>query len=392
MINFRELLLGPSYFYHKKLIKISKQWNSNEIDRYLKQKKYLKKKSSILTKQDYINNSSDYENQLLRPLTQKVETGGTTGTPFSFYRDRLFTRQKERAYIFDIWNSVGYKPFDLRVVFRGNFNDKLISYNYLENAYCISSNKLTSDSKEELIAFLKKLPHFFLHVYPSSLYTLLDYLGNSFSDLKIKGVLAGSESFPKEKLKEFESQYHIKVAHWYGHSEYAVLAKYCHGCDGFHFYPTYGLAEFIPKNDGIFDIIATSYNRIGTKFLRYHTEDQALISNKRCKNSNFPRIDTIIGRSGEFFWDKENQKKAFGPYLFGIHSDFWTKIKNIQFIQETKGKLTILLTKQVIENAIEIEDYLIKRFSNTEITIKYCEIIPKTKSGKHRYFINKINN
>ncbi|GAI77611.1 unnamed protein product, partial [marine sediment metagenome] len=70
--------------------------------------------------------------------------------------------------------------------------------------------------------------------------------------------MAGSEAFPVEQMKNFINNFNIKIAHWYGHSEYAILAKFCITCSGFHFYPTYGLAEFVEDSDGNYMIIATS--------------------------------------------------------------------------------------------------------------------------------------
>ena len=91
---------------------------------------------------------------------------------------------------------------------------------------------------------------FFLHVYPSSLMFLIDFFGEQrFSEFPIKGILAGSEAFPLEQMKWFKDKFKIEVAHWYGHSEYAILARFCNECEEFHFYPTYGKMTLLKQND-----------------------------------------------------------------------------------------------------------------------------------------------
>ena len=40
-------------------------------------------------------------------LTHTVRTGGTSGQPLRFTADTFARRQKERAYLFDIWSHIG---------------------------------------------------------------------------------------------------------------------------------------------------------------------------------------------------------------------------------------------------------------------------------------------
>lgn len=383
MNNWRELLLGVAYFRHRKLIKKSKKWSRDKVINYnnLRLEKY--KNKLITQKKDYTYKSDFY--------TKKVSTGGTTGTPFVFSQDYFYRRQKERAYIYDIWGEIGYKPFDLRVIYRGNTSKRLISYNLLENAYIISPNKLTNDSKENLFIFLKNLKPFYLHVYPSSLISFINLLGEKkFSQLKILGVLAGSETFPITQMQYIRNSFNIAIAHWYGHSEYAVLAKYCFKSNNFCFYPTYGAVEFKKtKNHKFYKIIATSFNNLGTKFIRYDTQDLCTLSNEaKCSENNFITVKTIVGREQDFFYDSEGNLTAFGPYLFGLHNEFWSYFEKIQFRQEEKGKLKVFIVGKKNQKVNEI---LMERFFNKAI-LEFNNVleIEKTASNKHKYFVQDI--
>jgi phenylacetate-CoA ligase len=381
--NWRELLLGPSYFYHKILIKRSKK-------RHYKPFTIETKESiEINSKSDYLLNLNNYENTFFRFLTHKVSTGGTTGSPFIFYRSIIMS-QKERAYLFDIWRSVNYRPFDLRVVFRGDITKKLITYNWLENAYILSPNQIDASNRDFIIKFLTNLKPFFLHVYPSSFFSLSHFLGEDvMKSLKIRGILAGSEGFPIGQMQLIEKLYKLPIAYWYGHSEYAVLARYCFKCNGFHFYPTYGKVDFMKRSDCKYNIIASSFNKIGTRFSNYDTEDLAIIDDTRCSVDEFPRIKAIIGREQDFFFSNDGSVHAFGPYLFGIHNRFWEYLVDIQFVQERVGELVVYICTTYPDHK-DIEDILNERFRIVNLSFVYIKNINKTKSGKSRYFIQML--
>lgn len=386
--------MGPAYFYHKSLIKDSKSWSSQDILEYQRKTTspiFERYGTAIRDKSHYRNNINKYNSKCIPGLTITVRTGGTTGTPFSFMMDRFFRRQKERAYIFDIWSDAGYSPFDTRVVFRGSSEKKLITYNSIENAWLISPSHLNKESIKDVKDLLGRLEPFFLHVYPSSLLSLINLIGvDFFSSLPIRGVLAGSESFPIGQLDSFKKDFKIPIAHWYGHSEYAALARYCENCQGFHFYPTYGFTEFAPLEKDLHKIIATSFNKIGTRFVRYDTGDLAKKNQESCSQP-FPRVQSIIGRSQEFFIGRDSCQYAFGPFLFGIHSEFWEKIDNIQFIQELPGEIHIQIVSKPGTHCEWLEKFLKTRFKVVEVKISYVGEIKKTEAGKHRYFINKVS-
>jgi phenylacetate-CoA ligase len=319
-----------------------------------------------------------------------MRTGGTSASPFTFEMDTFARRQKERAYLFDIWASCGYRPFDLRVVYRGNIEEKLISYSVLENCYVISPSMFGMQNRQDVFEFLRNLPPFFLHVYPSSLFTFVSILGeDAFRQLPIRGVLAGSEVFPSAQLQQFERKFGLRVAHWYGHSEYATLASRCRRCGGFHFYPTYGFTELVPDESGRYRIVATSFNTIGTRFVRYDTGDLARPGRQDCPEP-FLRVDAIEGREQEFFIDRDRQRRAFGPYLFGIHNEFWDRIDAIQFLQRRPGSLDVRIVARDTRYHPWLEAYLQERFAVCNLRFEYVDKIVSTKAGKHRYYVSEI--
>lgn len=395
MISWRELLLGPAYFHHKRLIKNSKTWTREAVINYNKKILSEYSASPITNKDDYVKEPNSFQNPWFKFLSREVTTGGSSGIPFKFKRDYIYSSQKERAYLFDIWKDVGYKPYDLRVIYRGNISSssKLITYQKLENCYIIDARFLNRKNKNDLVDFLKKLPPFFLSVYPSSLMGLINLVGEKqFLKFPIKGVLAASESFPKAHIDYVNRDLAFPLTFHYGHSEYIVLAKYNISSDCYSFYPTYGGIEFSTTPEkNIYKIIGTSNNKLGTVFRRYDTKDLCLIEDgSTCGESNFISVDAIIGREQEYFYDRDGVPNSFIAYFFAIHNEFWNYFETIQFVQNKHGELEVLIACPNNEILYKI---LENRFS-TKVDLVFYNVakIEKTALGKHRYFIQNMNN
>jgi phenylacetate-CoA ligase len=395
MTSIREGLLGPSYFYHRRLIERSRNWSPSQIREYQQRRSQLLMRrygDRVTQKEDYRRNLARYTRWDLPPLTHSIRTGGTSGQPLRFRADTFARRQKERAYLFDIWSQIGYQPHDLRVCYRGQIHGGLIRFNHLENAWLVSPAATLEHELGQLRGWVRALPPFFLHVYPSSLFTFIDLVGEGlFRTLPIRGVLAGSEAFPLGEQERFERDFGIKVVHWYGHSEYAVLAYLCRHCHGFHFYPTYGQVELLASDtDGCQRIVASSFNRIGTQFTRYDTGDLAIVPTGSCPADHFPRAGAIVGRSQETFIDGSGRRRALGPYLFGIHGSFWDQVRDVQVVQDRPGLLRVRFAAEPGADQDQLELTLLRRMPMTRLEFEYVPVIERSPNNKRRYLVNRM--
>ena len=389
----REGLLGPSYFYHRRLIERSKSWSPGQIRDYqeLRLRQVLQRYGGEVTqKDDYRLDLRRYTRWDVPLLSHSVRTGGTSGQALRFRADTFVRRQKERAYLFDIWSQVGYAPYDLRVVYRGNARSGLIGLDRLENAWIVSPAATVRQELGTLRRWVQSLPPFFLHVYPSSLFSFIDLVGEDlFRRLPVRGILAGSEVFPAGQRAHFEEEFGIRIAHWYGHSEYAVLAYCCRECDAFHFYPTYGYVELLPSDieDG-HSIVATSFNRIGTQFVRYDTGDLAIAAVGSCTTDHFLRADAIVGRSQETFIDNEGRRRSLLRYAFGDHGPFWDQIRDVQFVQDRQDCLRVRLVAIPGADKALIQQTFERRMPMASLEFEYVSVIERSPSGKRRYLVN----
>lgn len=398
MTGIREALLGPSYFYHRSLIKKSKVWSPGEIREYqdTRFRRLIRRYGDEITqKEDYGRDLSRYTRWDVPLLTHTVRTGGTSGQPLRFTADTFARRQKERAYLFDIWSQVGYTPYDLRVRYAGDIRGGMLHYNRFENVWMVSPGATVERELGGMRQWLRTLPPFFLHVYPSSLYTFIDLVGEGlFRSLPVRGVIAASEMFPSGEQLRFEQEFGIKIAHWYGHSEYATLAYCCRECRGFHFYPTYGHVELLASEiEGCRRVVASSFNQMGTQFVRYDTGDLAVDPVGTCAADNFSRASTIVGRSQETFVDSAGRRRSLFGYAFGDldHDAFYDQIRDIQFVQVKAGRLLVRIVTNPGADRDQIEKTFEQRIPMATLEFEYVSAIERSPSGKRRYFVDRLH-
>ena len=158
----------------------------------------------------------------------------------------------------------------------------------------------------------------------------------------------------------------------------------------FHFYPSYGFTEFKPWKKKIFKICGYSFRNIGTRFINYDTEDLVLKGKSKCK-TNFLTAKKILGRNQELFLDKNGYEQTVMAHIGNLDKkDFYSNVSDFQFIQKSKGKLTVLLKLKNKKNLPLIKKVLIKRFKRTaKLSFKIVNNLILTKLGKRPYLIRK---
>ncbi len=271
----------------------------------------------------------------------------------------------------------------------------MLRYNRLENVWNVSPGATVERELGSLRQWLGTLPPFFLHVYPSSLYTFIDLVGEDlFRSLPVRGVIAASEMFPASEQLRFEQEFGIKIAHWYGHSEYAMLAYCCRDCRGFHFYPTYGHVELLSSEiEGCRRVVASSFNRMGTQFVRYDTGDLAVDPVGSCANDNYSRASSIVGRSQETFVDLSGRRRSLYGYAFGDldHDAFYDQIRDIQFVQDKAGCLLVRIVTNPGAERDQIQQTFERRIPMAKLEFEYVSAIERSPSGKRRYFVDGMH-
>ena len=430
---------GDSYFKHAELLRESQWWSREKLDDYQwrKLEKLLKHayKNVPYYKRVFdehgirlkdVQNFSDFTRipfltkaivrRSLKDLIARnystseslyVTTGGSSGVPLGLYYQQGVTRSKELAFMTALWGRAGYKIGDRLAVLRGNVvkkakNKRLWEYEPVKNRLILSSYHMIDDNLPLYIEQIRKFRPKFLHVYPSTLTILANFMKkkNIGGFPSVKAILASSENIYTWQISLFEEVFQCKVFYWYGLVEMAALAGICEQANYYHVFPEYSYLEIIDANDRPVNGEAKTGEIVGTTFdnnimplIRYRTMDMAVPSDKRCQcGREYRLIKTVLGRKQEFFVDKT------GGLITFIYADvpLWSvkeKVNAYQYIQYEPGKVVLNLEEKAGFSLTDIEG--IKKafseiYSRFDIEIKLVENIPRTKSGKFRYLIQKM--
>jgi phenylacetate-CoA ligase len=344
-----------------------------------------------------------------RAIIEDTATGGSTGTPMAFYCEKGISEAREMAFIFSLWNRVGFEAGDKRVELRGNIlqskkRDKFWEYNPVDKILMLSSYQMTDETLPKYIEKIREFQPDFLHVYPSSITVLARFMKENHIEPfpSVKALLCASENLYSWQRSLLEDVFKCRVFSFYGHSERAVLAGECERSESYHISLEYGYTEIVnergePVNEEgeAGEIVATGFNNQVMPFIRYKTGDIAIYSKKTCECGRcYPMIDKISGRVQDFVLSRKNHLIPLSTIQYEAlgHSNY---VRQFQFYQEKAG--------EVVVNIIKAEDY--SREEESRILealhqgvagdiffhIKYRDQIPRTSSGKHRLLVQKLS-
>lgn len=356
-------------------------------------------KIPYLTK-DIIRNNLDKLKSKEKIKNIKVTTGGTTGMPMEFYLDKKVAIN-ELAFVDYYWNKFSnkYKNTSKIAVLRGNIPSKNKKFEKIGNRLILSSFKLLKNNTEEYLKVLEEFNPDYLHIYPSSLSLVAEYIFENNIKINLpnlKGIYSSSETLNDFQREIIEKVFKVKICDLYGHSERAVIAFDNIKNESYTLDLLYGYTELINENNKNIisesleegEIIATGFWNKSMPFIRYKTGDNGVSSGR------YDSLKKISGRKSEYFIDKKNNKVLFT----WADEPFWNckeKVDAYQYVQNEVGKCQLKIVKSkkflLTENdEKEIKNELKRLYPNIEFYISYVENIERTKRGKYKYLIQNI--
>lgn len=332
-----------------------------------------------------------------------VTTGGSTGIPLGFYRSKR-SFAKELASKAHQYARIGWREGSRQMVLRGlviNTRNNMQYVRELEELRC-STYHLTEPRMEKYRKAALKYKPDFIKCYPSAGYSFARYVKDSGKPFPpLKGVLCASENLYDYQKNLMQQVFRTRIFSHYGHYELAVLAGFCEHEDTYHVLPQYGYAELLDSNNNPVttpgqtgEVIATSFIMDNTPFIRYRTQDTAVLKGYQCKSCKRPYQvwEKIEGRLQEFVISKKGE--YISMTAINMHNDIFDDIKQFQFYQKEKGLVTFryvpkfALPKQTLRR---IHSELMKKFgSDISLRMRKVVNIPPTARGKHRFLIQKL--
>jgi phenylacetate-CoA ligase len=333
----------------------------------------------------------------------KGTTGGTSGKPLTFIapKNRFVV---ELATMHSLWERAGYR-FDVRAVIRNHRLHKGTDYliNPLTREVIFDGFNLTDNHFAMISRTIDRMGIRFIHCYPSTAYEFSLFLRKQSHIPRITAFLSGSENIFDYQRNLIQGELGIRFYNWYGHSEKLVLAGYCRGTDHYHAEPTYGYFELVDDNGRVVgepgktgEIVGTSFHNPGMPFIRYRTGDYAEYVSDFCSSCGrrLPVIRNIRGR-----WSGDRVYNADGTFVtttaLNLHNDLYQVINGMQYLQERKGELTVLIVKSPAYNsgheASLYAHFRGKLHRETVVTIQYVDRLQRKPNGKFVHIISSID-
>jgi phenylacetate-CoA ligase len=326
------------------------------------------------------------------------QTSGSTGTSMRFLLDRD-VNMAAFALFWRVWSlcptwRIGKRQANLSGYAKGKWN-----YQWKARVLALSSFHLSRENVAEFVGLIERYRPKFLRGYPSALYLFARLCEEAKLSVNFPVVFSGAETllpFQRERIERF---FGCRVIDHYAHWERCGSICQClHG--RYHAENDYGLHEIIgadgqPARPGeIGKLVTTSLHNRAMPLLRYDTRDLAVWSEEtECPcGSRFPIIDRIVGRIEDVVLTPEGRMvgRLDAALKYSPH------IRLAQLVQESVGLLRVLLVCDPEYNEEEDEAPLVRELrarlgSAIEIRIEKVDDIPRTKMGKLRFVISKVD-
>ncbi|GAA0296690.1 hypothetical protein N9W11_04905 [Psychrosphaera haliotis] len=387
-INFANLTLEKNCFY--KALDYPTVKSEEDFKRYVN---FIDKEIVIKNTDTLFN--GDTEN------TDLCTTGGTSGRPLSIYLPKTRYRNELGA-LHAIWHKIGWDN-DIRAVQR---NDKLGSKTHLVNPITkevvFDGFRHNDDYLFKIYNTMKKLRIKFFHGYTSNAERFVNFLLTHKLDYSfMKGIITSSENlYPHQNLL-FAKLEGVKHLNFYGHSEKLILGAWCEESHSYHFYSSYGYPELVDESGNTVEeeglvgelIGSTNYNR-QMPLIRYKTGDFAVKGKSSCScGFSGLSVSKILGRwNGEKIYLKDNS--FITTTALNLHSDLYCHIEELQYKQDTKGVLKVLIVPGPTFNEkvkLQLLSTIQKGCLNrAEIVLEIVNEVTRHANGKYQLLISNL--
>lgn len=335
------------------------------------------------------------------PLDRLSEhhSGGSTGVPLTFYRDRSYMEASEAGTFRNLARS-GWRPGDMVAFFWG-WNDRLARMSRLQfelrqqlrRMYQFDPFQSGPQDMDRWIRTYGRIRPRVVLGYASTIARFAQHVERAGAALPpVLGVFTTAEKLYPPQRQVIERVLGARVFDCYGSSEVQNIAAECaHG--RMHIQSDYVVVDqdAVPVGQASAPLLLTSLRNHAMPFIRYRNEDAArLLPDERCEcGSGFPLMSLDVARVSDNF--------TF-PGGRVVHGEFFTHllygsegIASFQFHQKALDRLELLVvpgpgTPEGRDRAIRGAVRQLRELdSRVQIDVREVPSIPLSSAGKHRF-------
>ena len=332
-------------------------------------------------------------------------TGGTTGNPFVFYRDRsCHSRRHALTHLANeqlgwrigdptavLWNA--HSDFEGRPTFRRRLRRVLECSPVMFDASVLTENRL-----QQWLTHLIHSKTEVLYGYAQSIVKLARYsLAVSRSPDALRIVVTTAEPLYPNDRRDIEKAFHCRVYNRYASREHGPMAQEFSTTD-MHYYSNSIFLEIDESPEAYGSLLVTDLWNFAFPLIRYRIGD---VCEERPElpdsSGNLPRLGSFSGRETDFLI------AADGSLVSGMtaHDMFVTGglplhlMHQLQFEQDRPRHVIVRVVPAAEWPKEEAEEKL-SRFVKTmigdsiDVTISHVDSIPRSSSGKYRFTMNTV--
>ena len=365
--------------------------------------------SPVLTKDMIEENKERMISKKFSPNhLEKSYTGGSSGTPISFFRDRACTSARIGRQL-GILELCGYQVGARCGLIWGAHQDlgragegQGLKRKFRKFAQGKETLSCTIMNEEKLKDFHSRLARFrpeVLYGYPNAIVEFANFVNKSrLPSIPVKVILCTAERLTGEQRKILSETFDAEVFNLYCTREHGCIGFECRRHDGFHLDIGSVYLEIIfegrpAKRGEPGEIVITDLLNYGMPFIRYKIGDNGRLSTKPCDcGSNLPLLSKLDGRETDMLYRPDGSMVA-GIMLIDMFLDE-PAIKAMQIVQETPSTVDLLLVaskgfnkdikqraitemKKYLGHEININIKLVKEIRRNPISGKYQEVVCK---------------
>jgi phenylacetate-CoA ligase len=325
-------------------------------------------------------------------------SGGSTGVPVTFYRDRQYLDASDAGTYRNL-AQCGWKPGDMVAFFWG-FNKRLDAMprwqfelrQRLRRFYQFDPFKSGRAEMASWVRTWRRVQPVVALGYASTVARFAEYVLQEGIILPpIKGVFTTAEKLYPVQRTSIGRAFGCHVFDLYGSSEVQNIAAEC-PAGSMHVNADYCVLETAPEGDALAQpLILTSLKSYAMPFIRYRNEDCGRLSSETCScGRGFPLMHLDVARLSDNF---------VLPGSKVVHGEFFTHlmygsegIASFQFHQTAPDRIVLRVVPgpgSVARRAEAIRSAIqqIRALSESLIHVDVEEVdaIPLSSAGKHRF-------
>lgn len=326
-------------------------------------------------------------------------TGGSTGTPVSFYYDD-YKMELMRAGMSRSYMGSGWRPGQKILNFWGAKQD--IKTNTLAKRYkdfiaaekTIGAYEYTETELNHWVQTIREYQPVLIQGYASILAELATFiLDNKISmPNSLLGVYSTAEVLYDRQRQSMQTAFRCKVYNQYGCREIPNIAVECQHGNMHVFTDMVNLESVNIDNED--KLIITSLTNYLMPMIRYENGDTGKLKAGQCScGSPFPMLEMGLCRSNDIIKTKSG-KRIYPSYFIHL-LDGINGIRQYQFIQTELDKI-ILNINTTTELESGLQATLQQKIHNDidpqlQFEISQSNEIKRTVSGKYRFVVSQIS-